>query len=86
MTTFCGRQNENIKAAYENFKDENTYLIDSYLWNIPNESDNLHPDVDGHKMITEKLSEEITRILNTTPEPEATPVPIEAPSQPKKTN
>ena len=74
MTPFNGKHYENVKAVAATFKDENCYLIDSYLWNIPGGSDNLHPDVSGHEMAAEKLAEAITEILNSTPEPEATPM------------
>ncbi len=81
MTPFNGRHNENIKAVFESVKDENMFLIDSYLWNVPGGEDNLHPDVSGHDMAAEKLSEEITKILSATPEPEPTPVVTESPKQ-----
>ena len=83
MTPFNGRRNADILAVYEGFKDENTFLIDSYKWNIPGGTDNTHPDVDGHDMAAEKLEKAIKDILSRTPEPEVTETP-EATNAPQK--
>ncbi len=80
MTPFNGRHRDDIIAVVDGFNDKNTYLIDSYLWNIPGGSDNLHPDVEGHDMAAEKLAQEITDILNAPPEPENTPTPTPSPA------
>lgn len=84
MTPFNGRRNADILAVYEIVKDENMFLIDSYKWNIPGGSDNLHPDVEGHDMAAEKLEKAITEILSRTPAPEVTEAPEVTPA-PQKT-
>ncbi len=86
MTPFNGRRNADILAVYEANKDENMFLIDSYLWNIPGGSDNLHPDAEDHDMAAEKLAKEIQDILSRTPAPEVTEAPEATPQNPKAEN
>ena len=63
LSAFCGVFPAELKAMVEEFNKENNdnvYFIDSAGW-IPEEP--LHPLRDGHKIVSEHLTEELKKIL-----------------------
>ncbi len=74
MIPFNGTKKAEITRAFNANKDENTFLIESNKWLIPKGKDALHPDNNGHKIITNKLTPVLQELL-ATPDPNATQAP-----------
>ncbi len=87
MKPLQGRKSNAIDTAEKLINAENVFFIDSGAWDISMSADNLHPSVDGHKQMAEKLIAELEKYLDKSGKlkPTETPSPSEAPA-PDSTN
>ncbi len=82
MKPLQSRKSNAIDTAEKLINAENVFFIDSGAWDIGMSADNLHPSVDGHKQMAEKLIAELQKYLdeNGKLKPTEKPLPSENPA------